>query len=310
MAPRESLSIYLSLSISLSRRIAISWDIPRYLMLFMFYPSECIPAISKFCPKYAQGKKDKTMEKIEACVFQISPAVPAHLGRSCPSHLEFLLQLRHTSWGWQVFGWLPEFTCETSLGQQQAHCMICMVSCHNIPKWDGRTKTAQSSHQQQANLTSKDFFQWQIRSCRMPLAARKHLGRLVLLSCQCIPLLLQFGFWRAFDDEDNEHTIWGSGKHLWDARFYWNKETARNSIVPSACEKKSPPGQTFSHPVSRPAALCFRNAVLQLLFLKAGCALFQMRKKCMRAKGGLEELSWTCRDLPTGGTFKEPTMNL
>ena len=197
------------------------------------------------------------MEKIEACVFQISPSVPAHLGRSCPSHLEFLLQLRHTSWGWQVFGWLPEFTRETSLGQQQAHCMICMVSCHNIPKWDGRTKTAQSSHQQQTNLTSKDFFQWQIRSCRMPLAARKHLGRLVLLSCQCIQLLLQFGFWRAFDDEDNEHTIWGSGKHLWDARFYWNKETARNSIVPSACEKKSPPGQTFSHPVSRPAALCF-----------------------------------------------------
>ena len=177
------------------------------------------------------------MVKIEACVFQISPSVPAHLGRSCPSHLEFLLQLRHTSWGWQVFGWLPEFTRETSLGQQQAHCMICMVSCHNIPKWDGRTKTAQSSHQQQANLTSKDFFQWQIRSCRMPLAARKHLGRLVLLSCQCIQLLLQFGFWRAFDDEDNEHTIWGSGKHLWDARFYWNKETARNSIVPSACEK-------------------------------------------------------------------------
>ena len=53
MAPRESLS----LSLSLSRRIAISWDIPRYLMLFMFYPSECIPAISKFCPKYAQRQK-------------------------------------------------------------------------------------------------------------------------------------------------------------------------------------------------------------------------------------------------------------
>ena len=54
----------------------------------------------------------------------------------------------------------------------------------------------------------------------------------------------------------------------------------------------------------------FRNAVLQLLFLKAGCALFQMRKNCMGAKGGLEELLEPCKDLPTGGTFKEPTMNL
>ena len=81
MAPRESLS----LSISLSRRIAISWDIPRYLMLFMFYPSECIPAISKFYPKYAPlGKTtrpqttipkqwQRAMEKIEACVFQYHP---------------------------------------------------------------------------------------------------------------------------------------------------------------------------------------------------------------------------------------------
>ena len=57
----------------------------------------------------------------------------------------------------------------------------------------------------------------------------------------------------------------------------------------------------------------FRNAVLQLLFLKAGCALFQMckkGKKGMGAKGGLEELLEPCKDLPTGGTFKEPTMNL
>jgi hypothetical protein len=33
-------------------------------------------------------------------------------------------------------------------------------------------------------------------------------------------------------------------------------------------------------------------------------------KRGMGAKGGLEELLEPCKDLPTGGTFKEPTMNL
>ena len=41
----------------------------------------------------------------------------------------------------------------------------------------------------------------------------------------------------------------------------------------------------------------FRKAVMQLLFLKAGRALFQMREKCMETKSGLEEVFEPCKDL-------------
>ena len=48
----------------------------------------------------------------------------------------------------------------------------------------------------------------------------------------------------------------------------------------------------------------FRKAVMQLLFLKAGRALFQMREKCMETKSVLEEVFEPCKDLTNGGTFK------
>lgn len=72
--------------------------------------------------------------------------------------------------------------------------------------------------------------------------------------------------------------------------------------MPSACEKSHHPDKHFRIQSHVLQLFVFRNAVLQLLFLKAGCALFQMckkGKKGMGAKGGLEELLEPCKDLPT-----------
>ena len=43
---------------------------------------------------------------------------------------------------------------ETSLDQQQAHCMICMVSCQNIPKCNGPGEEKRTQHNQFISSTS------------------------------------------------------------------------------------------------------------------------------------------------------------
>ena len=81
-----------------------------------------------------QLEMHKKNVKIQQRCVSKSLTVSAHLGRHCPSHLKFLLQLCHTCRSWLVFRWLPEFVCETCLGQQPPLRMILMALFENGPE--------------------------------------------------------------------------------------------------------------------------------------------------------------------------------
>ena len=86
-------------------------------------------------------KKNVKKKKQQLCVSK-SLTVSAHLGRHCPSHLKFLLQLCHTCRSRLVFRWLPEFVCETCLGQQPPLRMILMALFENGPVKKNRSKVS------------------------------------------------------------------------------------------------------------------------------------------------------------------------
>ena len=143
----------------------------------------------------------------------------AHLGRHCPSHLKFLLQLCHTCRSWLVIRRLPEFARETCLGQRHPLRIIRMVLFQNGPveKNKDNIVSSEASHARAANgaqLTSKDSFQSQIWLLLHTTAARRHLGRLVLLSCQRVQPLLVW----PVSDWGNQQIIW-RGKESSKARL-------------------------------------------------------------------------------------------
>ena len=155
--PTENLSLSLSLSLSPHHHLVRYSTLFNAIYVLSFRMQS--PAISKFCPKYAQRQKNKTMEKIEACVFQYHPPCRHTWAEVAPAIWSSCSNSATRAEADRCSADCLNSHVKLLWANSKPNCMICMVSCHNIPNWDGRTKTAQSSHQQQANLTSKDFFQ-------------------------------------------------------------------------------------------------------------------------------------------------------